>query len=141
MQEDPDVFAKEKQADEDQIDRTFSAVVEEFRKRYIEKHGIRSGRVMMQQIEKHLMPTLKNRDINSIRRKELTKLLDKIEDKHGPSMADAVLPSFRSLAKFHAPRDDQICDNRTGRHNEDGCWPHWPAQPQRVLIDFIALLI
>ncbi|MDA9500528.1 hypothetical protein XI05_24225 [Bradyrhizobium sp. CCBAU 11357] len=106
LQEDPDVFAKQKQAEEDKVDRTFSAVVKEFEKRYVEKNGIRTGRVMMQQIEKHLMPTLKDRDINSIRRKELTKLLDKIEDKHGPSMADAVLAAFRSLAKFHALRDD-----------------------------------
>lgn len=106
LQEEPDLFTKQKQAEEDKVDRRFSAVVSEFRKRYVEKKGIRTGRVMLRQIEKHLMPTLSDRDINSIRRRELTKLLDTIEDNHGPSMADAVLASFRSLAKFHALRDD-----------------------------------
>ncbi|WP_346731286.1 hypothetical protein [Bradyrhizobium sp. 1] len=24
---------------------------------------------------------------------------------------------------------DQTCTNRTGRHEEDGCWPDWIAQP------------
>ena len=61
---------------------------------------------MCQQINKHLLPTFADREFKSIRRSDITARLDHIEKDHGPSMADAVLAVFRSIASFHESRDD-----------------------------------
>lgn len=85
---------------------TFAVVADKFKKLYVEKHKIRTGKVMCQQIDKHLMPTFGNREFKSIRRSEITERLDVIEKENGPAMADAVLAVFRSIASFHESRDD-----------------------------------
>lgn len=106
LQDDPDFFAKHKEAEEQKVRQTFTVVVEQFRKRYVEREGLRTGTVMMQQIAKHLTPKFKDRDFSSIRRSEIAAQLDKVEDKHGAAMADSVLSIYRSLAKFYALRND-----------------------------------
>jgi integrase len=62
--------------------------------------------VIVQQIEKHLMPTFRDREFKSISRSEISNRLDEIEENHGPAMADAVLAVYRSIASFHEARDD-----------------------------------
>lgn len=108
LHDDRDHFAKLKQAaiDERAKRLTFAVVVANFKKLYVEKNKIRTGKVIGQQIDKHLMPTFADREFKSIRRSEITERLDVIEDEHGASMADAVLAVFRSIASFHETRDD-----------------------------------
>lgn len=108
LHDDRDHFAKLKQAEiEAEAKRlTFATVVEKFKKLYIEKNKLRTGKVMVQQIEKHLMPKFREREFKGIKRLEIAEHLDLIEENHGPTMADAVLAVFRSIASFHAARDD-----------------------------------
>ncbi|MDO9057626.1 MAG: Arm DNA-binding domain-containing protein, partial [Bradyrhizobium sp.] len=95
MRKDPDHLVKLKQA-EAEI-QTFAIVAANFKRLYIEKNKLRTGRVMWQQIETHLMPTLGAKDFNTISRKrDLTPLFDKIETDHGASMADSVLAVLQS---------------------------------------------
>lgn len=108
LHDDRDHFEKLKLAEIEAAAKrlTFAVIVDKFKKLYIEKNKLRTGRVMMQQIEKHLMPTFGDREFKSIRRSEISARLDQIEDNHGPAMADAVLAVFRSIASFHETRDD-----------------------------------
>jgi integrase len=108
LHDDPEHFAKQKQAEIDAraAKKTFAVVAAEFKRLYIEKNKLRTGRVMLQQIEKHLIPTFRDREFKSIRRSEISERLDAIEANHGAAMADAVLAVFRSMASFHESRDD-----------------------------------
>lgn len=108
LQLDPDHFRKQKIEQEDSSFRTFQIVAEDFKKRHIDRKGLRTGRVMWQQIEKHLIPEFGPRDIRTIKRSEIARHLDKIEDRHGPSMCDSVLAILRSICKFHTSRDDDF---------------------------------
>lgn len=108
LHDDRDHFDKLKQAEIDEAAKrlTFAVVAEKFKKLYIEKNKLRTGRVMVQQIDKHLMPKFKDREFKTIKRLEIAEHLDVIEKNHGASMADAVLAVFRSIASFHEARDD-----------------------------------
>jgi integrase len=108
LHDDREYFEKIKLAEIEAAARkkTFAVVAADFKKLYIEKHKLRTGHVMKQQIDKHLMPTFCDREFKSIRRSEITERLDAIEQEHGASMADAVLAIYRSMASFHESRDD-----------------------------------
>lgn len=86
---------------------TFNAVYELWAKRYLDKEGIRSARVMKQIAEKHLKPVFGEREFATIERLEIIELLEKIDDEKEPRphMADAVLAVYRSIAKFQTLRD------------------------------------
>ena len=53
-------------------------------------------------------PTLGDRPIDSIKRSEIVRLLDKIEDGTGPRMADVALAVLRRVFTWHALRDDDF---------------------------------
>jgi integrase len=57
-------------------------------------------------LERHLKPAWGNRDFNSIRRGDVAKLLDSIEDKAGAVVADAVLSTIRSISNWYALRHE-----------------------------------
>src|SRR5262245_17287006 len=54
----------------------------------------------------HVFPTLGARPIGEIRRNEIVRLLDKIEDGSGPVMADQTLAIVRRILNWHASRSD-----------------------------------
>jgi integrase len=58
--------------------------------------------------ERYLYPKLGERQIDSIKRSEITRLLDHIEDDNGPVMADHVLAMLRKLMNWHASRGDDF---------------------------------
>jgi integrase len=53
-------------------------------------------------------PVLGTKPINEIKRSDITKLLDRIEDNNGPVMADRTLAYLRSVFVWHATRDDNF---------------------------------
>jgi integrase len=53
-------------------------------------------------------PTLGNRPIADIRRSEIVRLLDDIEDGNGPVMADRTLAYVRKVFNWHASRSDEF---------------------------------
>jgi integrase len=55
-----------------------------------------------------IYPTLGDRPIDSIKRSEIVRLLDKIEDASGPRMADVTLAVLRRVFTWHALRDDDF---------------------------------
>ena len=85
---------------------TLRAIAEEYLRR--EERRLRSIGERRRIFEKYLYPRLGSRQIDGIKRSEIVRLLDQIEDKNGPSMADHVLSVLRRLMSWHASRTDEF---------------------------------
>ncbi|WP_246550510.1 tyrosine-type recombinase/integrase [Bradyrhizobium liaoningense] len=85
---------------------SFDKVVLDFIALNVKKRQLRSAKVIEQRIAKHLTPEFKGREFASIRRRDLSRLLDKIELENGAAMADAVLGIFRQIANWVESRDE-----------------------------------
>ncbi len=75
---------------------TFGDVVANWRKRHVERNGLRSRDEIVRLLERHILPAWRDREFISIRRSDITALLDEVEDKHGARQADYV-PQHRAL--------------------------------------------
>src|SRR5262249_10889706 len=58
--------------------------------------------------ERLVYPMLGDRPIGEIKRSDIVRLLDRVEDKHGKRSADVVLAAVRRLMNWHATRDDEF---------------------------------
>jgi len=85
---------------------TLRAIAEEYLRR--EGKGLRSAGQRAAMLERLVYPTLGSRQIGEIRRSDLVRLLDRIEDERGPVMADRALATIRRLMNWHASRDDDF---------------------------------
>lgn len=74
--------------------------------RHVEKNKMRTAPELRRIVEKYILPYWADRDFIEIRRSDIAALLDVIEDKHGPAMADAVLNTLRSIASWVQSRND-----------------------------------
>ena len=86
--------------------QSFQAVAEEWLKRHVEAKGLITGKERKRYLTKHILPEWAGRDFTSIKRSDIAKLLDKIEDKAGPTSADFALGVIRSICNFYASRND-----------------------------------
>lgn len=84
---------------------SFEAVAADFLKRHVEAKGLRSRREIDRHIER-MNKAWDGRDFESIRRGDVTKLLDQVEDKHGTRQADYALAVFRKMANWYAARHE-----------------------------------
>jgi integrase len=92
---------------------TFKAVAEEYFQRGGDpgKGGganLRSKEWREAALERLVYPTLGDRPIAEIRRNEVNRLLDKIEDASGLVMADRALAIIRRIMNWHATRSDDF---------------------------------
>jgi integrase len=94
-------------------ENTLRAVCDEYFLR--EGADLRSRELIEKSLKRLVYPTaiggkgrLGDRQIESIRRSEIVKLLDKIEDESGPVMADRVLAYVRKILNWHATRSDDF---------------------------------
>jgi integrase len=85
---------------------TLRAVCEEYQRR--EGHRLRTADERQAILERHVYPTIGARPIGEIRRSELVRLLDGIEDGSGPRMADVTLSVVRKIMNWHASRSDDF---------------------------------
>jgi integrase len=81
-------------------------VAENWLRRHVEKNRHRTAAEMRRQVEKYVLPYWRDRVFVEIKRRDVTALLDMIDDKHGPAMADAILTTLRSIAGWVQKRDD-----------------------------------
>lgn len=86
--------------------KTFKTIADDFHLLHIKANKLRTGHVMWQQIEKHLMPKLKDRPFSAIRRDELASLLDDVQKRHGLAMRARVYTVFASIATFYLQSDE-----------------------------------
>ncbi|OYX39015.1 MULTISPECIES: integrase family protein [unclassified Sphingomonas] len=92
--------------------RTFKAVLDDFLKRHVRKEGqkdaqpLRSAREIERIFSKYVEPKWAARPFTSIRRVDVTELIDSIQDNNGSPQADAVLAQLSSLFGWYASRSD-----------------------------------
>jgi integrase len=81
-------------------------VVEAYFKRHVEPNGIRTSKDIRQLLDKHVLalPTWREHEFSKVKRSEVAKLLDAIEDKHGPWITDAVLATLRAVSSWWVKR-------------------------------------
>lgn len=75
-------------------------------KRHVEPNGLRSQREIRRMLDSHILPAWRDREFVGIKRSDVAKLLDHVEDKHGARAADYVLNVVRSIANWYAARTD-----------------------------------
>src|SRR5439155_3979818 len=79
-----------------------------------EEYLIREGKKLRtvdqrrEMLERLVYPKLGARQIDDIRRSDIVRLLDQIEDDSGPVMADRTLATIRKLMNWHASRSDEF---------------------------------
>ena len=85
---------------------TLEAIVAEFFRR--ESPRLRSARKWQRDLERAVLPVLGRRPIADIGRRDIVRLLDKIEDESGASAADIALSIVRRVMNWHASRSDDF---------------------------------
>jgi integrase len=73
-----------------------------------EADGLRTGEDRKARLKRLVYPELGDRPIADIRRSEIVKLLDKIEDESGPAAADQTLAFMRRVFNWYASRTDDF---------------------------------
>jgi integrase len=84
----------------------FSKVAADWLKRYVAKEKLRTQVEIERCIAKYIYPHWADRDFTSIKRSDVTELLDYVEDEHGSRQADVVLGIVRSIANWFTTRSD-----------------------------------
>ena len=88
---------------------SFKDVAENWFKRHVEAHRLRSQEEIRRQLEKYVYPRWKDRKFLEIRRHDVNDLLDEIADHNGRNhnhQADAVLATIRQIMGWHQSRDE-----------------------------------
>jgi Arm DNA-binding domain/Phage integrase family len=70
--------------------------------------ALRTGAERYRTFKTLVFPKLGSRDIGSIKRSEINKLLDRIEDENGPAMANHTLAYLRRIFNWHSARQDEF---------------------------------
>jgi integrase len=85
---------------------TFKDVAENYLKRHVIANGLRSQDEIERCLGKYIYPHWQGREFNSLKRSDIARLLDDVQDKHGPRQADYVLAIVRGISNWFASRHD-----------------------------------
>jgi integrase len=85
---------------------SFESVAGNWLKRHVAKEKLRTQTEIERCLSVYIPKHWKSRPFASIRRSDVARLLDIIEDKNGPRQADVVLGILRSIAAWYATRND-----------------------------------
>jgi len=88
--------------------RTVAWLLDEFMSRYVRRRGLRSADEIERVFARYVRPRIGAVSIYSLRRSQVVKMLDEIEDEHGPVMADRTLAHVRKAFAWQAARDDEF---------------------------------
>jgi integrase len=87
-------------------DNTLKAICEEYIK--VNGKNLRSAGWREQVLERLVYPELGAKQIGDIKRSDIVRLLDKIEDENGATMADMTLAIVRKVMNWHVSRSDDF---------------------------------
>jgi integrase len=85
---------------------TFKSIAEEYFAR--EGKKLRTVGDRQRALERLVYPQIGEQPINAIRRSDISRLLDRIEDESGPVMADRTLAYIGRIMNWHASRSDDF---------------------------------
>ena len=90
--------------------KTVAEVLDDFMSRYARNKDrpLRSADEYESAFSRLVRPAIGNLGIHDVRRSNIVEMLDKIEDKSGPVMADRTLAYLRKAFNWHATRDDRF---------------------------------
>jgi integrase len=86
--------------------QSVGAVAEAWLVQYVEHNNLRTAKEQRRIVEKYILPYWRDRPFTGVKRSDSAILLDGIQTKHGPQMADAVLSTLRSISRWYEDRDD-----------------------------------
>jgi integrase len=96
----------ERRKTEAMAENTLRSICEDYLRR--DGQRLRTKGQIAQTLLRLVYPKLGSRQIDSIRRSEIVRLLDKIEDDHGAGMANNTLAHIRKIMNWHATRTDDF---------------------------------
>jgi integrase len=111
---------------------TVRDVTAEWLERHVVKNGLRSGKSLKRVIDVCIVPRIGDRIFAELKRSDIAKLLDAIEDNSGPQMADSVLAVLRSIGRWVQSRDDAYNAPFTSRMART---PKAQRERERILTD------
>jgi integrase len=85
---------------------TLKAICEEYLSR--DGKNLRTAHWRRRALERLVYPELGSKDITAIKRSDIARLLDQIQDNSGPVMADRTLACIRKVMNWHASRSDDF---------------------------------
>jgi integrase len=85
---------------------TFGEVATAWLKRHVAAKELRTGANIRRLLELHVLPRWGGREFLTIKRSDLARLLDAVEDRSGARTADKILTVVRSLMGWYASRSD-----------------------------------
>ena len=85
---------------------SFKAVAENYVERHVKANKFHSQSEIKRILESQVYPAWKDREFTSIRRGDVTKLLDTLQTANGPSAADHALAIVRGIMNLYASRSD-----------------------------------
>jgi integrase len=101
-----DVLKKVKKGQRVEGPETFESVAKEWLKRHVEAKGLLSETAIRRNLRNHVLPVWGGRDFKSIRRSDVTKLCNSVEDNAGPVQADMILGTVTNIFAWYARRND-----------------------------------
>jgi integrase len=84
----------------------FEAVAAQWLKRHVDAKGLRTRDAITRCLDNHLLPAWSGREFIGLRRADVAKLLDHVQDSAGPQAADFALAVMRNIANWYATRHD-----------------------------------
>ena len=83
-----------------------TVIASEWLKRHVQKNKLRTAYELERICNRYIIPLIGDRAFVEVRRSDIARLLDKIEDDHGAAMADKVLSTMRMICVWHQTRHD-----------------------------------
>jgi integrase len=96
----------EKRKEAEEAENTLRSIVEEYFRRDGTK--LRSAKFKRATFDRLVLPRLGAKQIDEIKRSDVVRLLDQIEDERGTHMADKALAVLRHVFSWHARRSDEF---------------------------------
>jgi integrase len=85
---------------------TFGDVAEQWLRRHVEQKGLRSHYEITRHLKRNILPLWGDKDFASIKRSDVAKLLDAIEERNSARQADYVLAIVRAIFRWYEARHD-----------------------------------
>ena len=86
--------------------QSFEAVANDWLRRHVDAKGLRDAYEIRRVLKKHIMPEFGGREFESIRRGDVSRLLDQVEDELGARTADKVLEITSGICRFYETRNE-----------------------------------
>src|SRR5262249_48814266 len=87
-------------------DSSFEGVALDWFERHMVKRGLRSQRKVGAYLRKYIIPAFAGMEFVDVRRKHITTLLDRIEDRHGVRQSDYGLSILSGICSWYAKRNE-----------------------------------